>query len=582
MSVYTNDQVASGQNGSSTTSRASNEQSNGKRDPQNAAAAEQIIASIANHPEIRSQLEILQRTVTLVFWYKPNTEPLRLQQMIPTFPFLQLSRLTTLTADLGLTPSSYLDTFNRDSRQWDQHTIESVRVVDGQHRLLYRLRKSLLDGLTEDECLGLQEEVENQLKPRVTVSSQPNITQPTPQISSGAISAGHEGGADDNRTQVKSPSLKRPAPSALDINQPTKILVMEGPQKQQQPYPAYLSAPASNETTSTVISAPIGIQSPPAVTQEQPASPSPDVHMTSPSPSDTGVNGTTHSPYYNNLNRNISQAQYIYQAPMTYSSSLTTASTTTTVTIPTATSTATSTSSASASATAPAPPSPASSPLPAYLIQPQSSAPLIPYHPHPPLKRWPNDYTVASLSAGFRAMEALVQQAPAGGAPMTQRAAFERVFGSRYVKSTVCRHRGVWRKAPQSLREEFEALGEDERACWGEFVRRVEGRPPGRVPVGTTPVHEAGIQPYGQQVTMQGPGVGPNGVTSPAPQSNGVTMVASMPTSNGVVSQVQHIPSRCCGQPDPACHGLVAVSRCSCKSTSQHRRTTADRRSSAA
>lgn len=63
---------------------------------------------------------------------------------------------------------------------------------------------------------------------------------------------------------------------------------------------------------------------------------------------------------------------------------------------------------------------------------------------------------------------------------MTQRIAFERVFGSRYVKSTVCRHRAVWRKAHQTLREQFESMGADDRACWGEFVRRVEGRPPGK------------------------------------------------------------------------------------------------------
>jgi hypothetical protein len=76
-------------------------------------------------------------------------------------------------------------------------------------------------------------------------------------------------------------------------------------------------------------------------------------------------------------------------------------------------------------------------------------------------------------------MDALISQSPSG-ASMTQRTAFERVFGSRYVKSTVCRHRAVWRKAPAGVRDQFEAMGGDERACWGEFVRRVEGRPPGK------------------------------------------------------------------------------------------------------
>ena len=76
-------------------------------------------------------------------------------------------------------------------------------------------------------------------------------------------------------------------------------------------------------------------------------------------------------------------------------------------------------------------------------------------------------------------MDLLISQSPTG-ASMTQRTAFERVFGSRYVKSTVCRHRAVWRKAPHGLREQFEEMGTDDRACWGEFVRRVEGRSPAK------------------------------------------------------------------------------------------------------
>ena len=76
-------------------------------------------------------------------------------------------------------------------------------------------------------------------------------------------------------------------------------------------------------------------------------------------------------------------------------------------------------------------------------------------------------------------MDLLISHASSTGG-MTQRQAFERVFGCRYVKSTVCRHRAVWRKANQPLKEQFEALGSDERGGWGEFVRRVEGRPPGK------------------------------------------------------------------------------------------------------
>jgi hypothetical protein len=72
-------------------------------------------------------------------------------------------------------------------------------------------------------------------------------------------------------------------------------------------------------------------------------------------------------------------------------------------------------------------------------------------------------------------MDALANAQPS----LTQRVAFERVFGCRYVKSTVCRHRAVWRRADEDMRAAFVKLGRDERAMWGEFVRRVEGRASG-------------------------------------------------------------------------------------------------------
>jgi hypothetical protein len=102
-----------------------------------------------------------------------------------------------------------------------------------------------------------------------------------------------------------------------------------------------------------------------------------------------------------------------------------------------------------------------------------------PYHPHPPLKRWPNDYTVSEVSAGFKSMDSMIAQQPT----LTQRTAFEKVFGCRYVKSTVCRHRGVWRRADEATKLLFESMGTDERAVWGDFVKQVEGR---RKPDGQT------------------------------------------------------------------------------------------------
>lgn len=147
--------------------------------------------------------------------------------------------------------------------------------------------------------------------------------------------------------------------------------------------------------------------------------------------------------------------------------------------------------------------------LPQYLLSPTASAPPIPYITHPPLKRWPNDYTVSEIAAGFTSMDLLIAHNAATGG-VTQRQAFERVFGCRYVKSTVCRHRAVWRKANPALKEQYEAMGSDERACWGEFVRRVEGRSPGKngscsdTMMSPSPTATLGYQSGGEEEDLHG------------------------------------------------------------------------------
>ena len=325
--------------------------------------------------------------------------------MLPTFPYFQLSRFSTLIADLGLTPSSYLDTYIPMSRHWEQHTISSVRIVYTQQRLLYKLRRSLIDGLSEDECISFREEIQLQTscEPRSQVSASANgftsSSRSTDKQRRPPLITAINRGVQSHNT------LKRPAPQS-DIQESghsSKVHISNS-------YYVPSSGPTSvaSETTS-------------------PGS--------GPSPSDTSQsNGQDNS-------------VYVYQ-PAFYGPAPTNAS-------------------------------PDDHSLPQYLLTSPNAAPPIPYHPHPPLKRWPNDYTVSEISSGFHAMDVLISHS-SSSSNMTQRIAFERVFGSRYVKSTVCRHRAIWRKAHQTLREQFESMGADDRACWGEFVRRVEGRPPAK------------------------------------------------------------------------------------------------------
>ncbi|KAK1235961.1 hypothetical protein PQX77_000787 [Marasmius sp. AFHP31] len=321
----------------------------------------------------------LKRTITIVFWYNANTEPLRLQQIAPQFPLFQLSRLSSLVTDLGLADNSYLDTYNPELGRWEQHTISTIRVVQTNQRLLYRIRRNLLSGLREDECLTLDEEID---------------LQPPP-----------------------SPSNKR---IAREDEQSTISKKRSIPEHHPSPTTSTSDPPGTSMTTTE---------------RTPPASPTLTLYPKSPD----------------------SAGGYTFQSQGFYTT-----------------------------------PTPEVVTLPMYLVNPRAEPSRVPYYSHPPLKRWPNDYTVSQLGQGFSALEALCSHShvmvitPEGervsvATPnMSQKVAFERVFGSRYVKSTVCRHRGVWRKAPREIREEFESYGDEERGSWGEFVRRVEGKPPGK------------------------------------------------------------------------------------------------------
>ncbi|KAH9928809.1 uncharacterized protein B0H18DRAFT_998805 [Fomitopsis serialis] len=286
------------------------------------------------HEDPRTRLEdALKRSVTVVFWYKPDSPPIRLHGEVATFPLFQLSQFAHLAADLGLAPAAYVDAYNPYARAWEQQTISAVRAVESEQRLLFRVRKSLLEGLEDSECPSLGEEI---------------CLQPPPPVV-----------ASKKRSSPDSPLLMAPSVKYARV----------------EPSPPRPMSPGASTYQAPV---PLSMPSPFVAVDPCPSKQSPDFEST--------------------------PTQLTFQ-----------------------------------------------------------TLPLV--------KRWPNDYTVFELSAGFRQMDVLVAQQPS----LTQRTAFERVFHCRYVKSTVCRHRGVWRRAPKELRETFERMGQDERGLWSEFLKRIEG-----------------------------------------------------------------------------------------------------------
>jgi len=284
--------------------------------------------------------------------------------------------------------------------------VTTVRTVESEQRLLYKLRKTLLSGLADDECQGLSEELGLQSRRNRHTSKSPTFLS------------------------TSTSQLKRPL--SADSTQAPATKRFFGPES--YPHPMYIpsieymvppqNVPYGTSLASLPIAGPSQVRSGDAVEKNTPTAFHSSTSIQSPSISQT--------PLFN---------------PNT----------------------------------------------PSLLISPAARTSFSQLS-QPPSKRWPNDYTVSEIAAGFRAMDAMSGQSSA----ITQRMAFERVFNCRYVKSTVCRHRAVYRKADPAVRTLFEGMGSNEKAGWGEFVRRVEGR------VMTTGKSKgSGVEEGGSQVDLQ-------------------------------------------------------------------------------
>ncbi|KDQ65178.1 hypothetical protein JAAARDRAFT_28816 [Jaapia argillacea MUCL 33604] len=344
----------------------------------------------------------LKRAITLILWYKPNISPVRLNHHVPTFPLFQLSHFPQLITELGLTSSSYLDTYNDRTGQWEQHMITTVRTVDSEQRILYKVRKSLFDGLMDSECPGFAEEMSLQAKAQAQKTASTLLNQTNSVSNGGKVGKTKSG-------------KKRPASDEQPLSSPpTKYHITDygaQQQAQQQGYGVPPPPPPGGQGYPQNLSVPNGG-----------------------GPPNPGMGQMPYPPY---------------QPPPHYGPG---------------------------PLMAMPPPYPAypnhPGPHPPHQPPPPTSSSGAPFHSHthpPAIKRWPNDYTVSEVTIGFAQMDGLMSQTPS----ITQRVAFERVFGTRYVKSTVCRHRGVWKRAGKGVGG---LVGGAEREMWGDFVRRMEGR----------------------------------------------------------------------------------------------------------
>ncbi|TDL18440.1 hypothetical protein BD410DRAFT_900882 [Rickenella mellea] len=339
----------------------------------------------------------LKKSIMLVIWYRNGIEPLRLPYEVPTFPLFRLSDFPDLMGDLGLSPSSYIDAYNAETGQWEQHKITTVRSIaqrtytnnsnsvtlfpllplDLQEtvpRLLYRLRPSLLESLTDcpslDTELGLQppSRHEQEKKRQLEEASAPPAKY----------------------HRIAGPSTASPVSNGSSylitsngkVNQ--ALLINPAVENGGNLGSTSSSSPEGNSNTNPIVpiwhsSAPIEF---PTCAQ------------------DSGIN-------------HLSSTAHTQPKPST---------------------------------------------------------------PSTTTKRWPTDFSVREVVAGFTAMSTLIANAPTAGS-IRQKAAFESVFGCKYVKSTTGRAKLYWKRASEEVRAHFLSIPQGDAAGrWANLVHLMDGK----------------------------------------------------------------------------------------------------------
>ncbi|KAM5540658.1 hypothetical protein V8D89_005689 [Ganoderma adspersum] len=443
--------------------------------------------------------ESLKRSVTIVLWYKVNTPPFRLRLEISTFPLLRLSEVEPIMSAIGLLASSYIEVYNSDARAWEKEQVCAVRSVESQQRVLFRVCQSIIHGLEDSECPGLDAEIrlqeESRCGPTVPLLYHPMDT-PSPRKRSAdelltqPLSKHHRSRSVQSSVLMQSsanaiessPAL--PKPTERRSEDPIETPTVEPPSASPASSASVSVTPPFMSTTSTSDARPR------QQSHYMPNTPvSPLLYQTS----NFGPMASFPARPSNTIPTISSESSLAMAVtPPTHTLALQRLPASESPRRPPPSSLPLLSPSRAHAQANPNPtpsPTPSSTPL-SYTPRPLAPTPSADGEPTPAAtatatpaqgstgtaagaaKAWPHGKYVCEIDAGFAAMEDAMAREPA----LKQPEAFRRAFGVPHKKSTVCSHKKVWKSAPQDTLAEWRARGREDGALWSEFVRAVEGK----------------------------------------------------------------------------------------------------------
>ena len=428
-----------------------------------------------------------------------NARPWVANVHIDTFPYFCLAEVSIFTKTFPLSSADYIDAYNPVARTWEMEQLSIAREIQSGERRLFRIRPDFRESLDDSQCPGLDHELKLQesfwirtyhseipkpiKRPLDEIENLPASKHPRPESSQ----------SDESTpvSHVRAANQSEPLASQLFADSTGGT---SGISESSFPSP-FTSSPEFNTTSLAVAESPGGTQH----TQEYPYGPDTPGSVAQ-SPSDVRISISTVSdselsfafadtpvstPQPIRTPSSLSQPFHLHrpfppQPAHTPQPQLTPSTQPVQLPTPQLSQPPLPIPREPLSRETPAPPRNIPAPpraisatpsVPSFLLDDasqKSEAGTAPAAASAKAKPWPFGKTLLEVDAGFTQMKELMERQPG----LKQPAAFTRVFGVEYKKSTVHNHHRAWREH-RALVAEWAARASADDASWSEFMRAV-------------------------------------------------------------------------------------------------------------
>nr|GAT48246.1 predicted protein [Mycena chlorophos] len=180
----------------------------------------QPLAMVPNAKGTKAALdEEVKKKVQFVVWGKKSTPYTKIDEVVESYPGAKLETLTGIMTMLQLTPTGRFDYFNHSTHEWINTSVSTPITVNTARPTLIRLRQSLFDAWTDDDCPGFNDVISRKRPAESSPERASSSKAPKPILDIDAARAA--------RAQLPLPQARPPPPPLAPFATPVPNAVLQ-------------------------------------------------------------------------------------------------------------------------------------------------------------------------------------------------------------------------------------------------------------------------------------------------------------------------------------------------------------------